>query len=1050
MQCQRCKSANPEGAAFCQSCGTQLEIVCAACGRGSAPTARFCGWCGGSLTQDMLVVEPGGERKQATVLFADIVGSTQMIAGMDAEGAMDRLQPVVAAMARAVRRYDGTILRTLGDGLKAAFGAPIAREGHALLATQAALAMREAVASLPYAPPIRIGLHSGEVVAGALDTGSTVELEAQGMTVHLANRIEQFAAPGEILLSGDCRALIGAYCETESLGSRAVRGIHAPIDLYRLVGLRPAVASDHFRGNELARFRGRDTELTLLKEALLAAENGTASVIGISAPAGLGKSRLCFEFGEWCRLRRVDVVEGRAHLFGKATPLLPVLEMLRTFLRVTPQMDPMQARDRVTRRMAMLGLENGADLASLLDFLGIPAPDLPMPRLDPRVRLGRLRDIVQAMVKAAGQRPSVLIVEDMHWLDEASATFMQTLVEAVVGTRTVVVFNYRPSWVASFGDSAIFREIRLDELSRPDASQLVYDMIGTRLELRQIADHVSAQSGGNPFFAEQLVLSLVQGGVLAGERGDYRLAADVPRDVALPATVEAVIDARLDTLPDREKAILRIAAIIGKEFPQSLVERVAEIGPDVARTLLGRLCDAEVIQPCIVVGGAGYTFRHPLIQEVAYAMQLRARRTRLHAAVAKSMATFEWGLADEFAGLLAHHCEAAGQMVAAARHLERAARWLGRTNAAQALADWKRMRWVLRDQPSTDENDRLRATASGQIVIFGWREGLSAEEAGPYAEEALRYVRKAGDGVMHEPLLLASYGRILAASGAADDYVRLAHEALALAGPNGEPARLGTINVMLSQAYWLSGRLQEAIDANDKALAAFASQYQDDGRVVTGVTVNQIVGFDIEHWVRCLRTRILVWLGRFDEAETWIARVSQVDPSIVDHVVQFIPHCAAVELAWHRGYAASADYHAGIVAEFAQKSAMPYLHVMAQTCRGLAASVAGEYDVADEFFRNALLHARQSKAALEFEARLLAHQADNYRRAGQGKRAIEVTTEAIGVARRRTDCLGECHARAVAVSVLALRDGEAFDRARELMAISGAVILAPLIGEPYR
>ena len=259
----------------------------------------------------MLVVEPGGERKQATVLFADIVGSTQMIAGMDAEGAMDRLQPVVAAMARAVRRYDGTILRTLGDGLKAAFGAPIAREGHALLATQAALAMREAVASLPDAPPIRIGLHSGEVVAGALDTGSTVELEAQGMTVHLANRIEQFAAPGEILLSGDCRALIGAYCETESLGSRAVRGIHAPIDVYRLVGLRPAVASDHFRGNELARFRGRDTELTLLKEALLAAENGTASVIGISAPAGLGKSRLCFEFGEWCRLRRVDVVEGR-------------------------------------------------------------------------------------------------------------------------------------------------------------------------------------------------------------------------------------------------------------------------------------------------------------------------------------------------------------------------------------------------------------------------------------------------------------------------------------------------------------------------------------------------------------------------------------------------------------------------------------------------------------------------------------------------------------------------------------------------------------------
>ena len=212
MQCRNCSTDNPEGNAFCQNCGQRLGIVCAACGRGCAATARFCGWCGVSLTQGQLVLEPGGERKQATVLFADIVGSTALISRLDAEEAMDKLQPVVAAMSRAVRRFDGTILRTLGDDLKAAFGAPLAREGHALLACQAALAMRDAVAGLANAPSIRVGLHSGEVVAGALDTGSSVELEAQGMTVHLASRIEQLAAPGEIYLTGECRALIGPYC----------------------------------------------------------------------------------------------------------------------------------------------------------------------------------------------------------------------------------------------------------------------------------------------------------------------------------------------------------------------------------------------------------------------------------------------------------------------------------------------------------------------------------------------------------------------------------------------------------------------------------------------------------------------------------------------------------------------------------------------------------------------------------------------------------------------------------------------------------------------
>jgi adenylate cyclase len=216
MQCANCATDNAPGSKFCTNCGVALDTVCAACGRGCHSAARFCGWCGAPRAAPSSVVEPHVERKQATVLFADIVGSTEMIAGLDAEEAVGRLQPVVEAMAQAVRRFDGTILGRLGDGLKAIFGAPRAQEGHALMACQAALAMQEAMASQPNAIKIRIGLHSGEVVAGAMNAGSFREQEAQGITLHIASRIEQAAEPGGILLSATCRELVGAYCDTHS------------------------------------------------------------------------------------------------------------------------------------------------------------------------------------------------------------------------------------------------------------------------------------------------------------------------------------------------------------------------------------------------------------------------------------------------------------------------------------------------------------------------------------------------------------------------------------------------------------------------------------------------------------------------------------------------------------------------------------------------------------------------------------------------------------------------------------------------------------------
>ena len=1031
------------------SCDIISRAICAACGHSCEPGARFCGWCGAPQTAMQRTVEPHGERKQATILFADIVGSTEMISRLDAESSIGRLQPVVSAMAQAVLQFEGTVLRTLGDGLMAAFGAPNARDGHALLACQAALAMRDAVAALPSPPKIRIGLHSGEVIAGALDTGLLVEQAAQGLTVHVASRVEQAADPGEIFLSPDCRALVSSYCDTASAGVRLLKGIPAPVEVFRLIGLRPAVASEHFRDGDLLRLRGREEELAILKRAFMDAEQGVGSTIGIVAPPGVGKSRLCYEFSEWCRRRQVDVLEARAHVFGRATPLLPVLEMMRGYFRIVPALEPAAAREKIEEKLCALDPSFALDIPILADFLGLPAPELDDQPVDARARHLRLCDLVRRIVKSAGRSPSVIIFEDLHWLDEPSHDFVQTMVEAVSGTKVVVVLNYRPPWSSPCTALPHYRELPLRELDKVDIDQLVQDLLGDEPAVAELAAHVAEKSGGNPFFAEEIVRSLAQGGSLAGERGRYQLTQSGWHDPGLPATVEAVISERLDRLPERDKTVLQICAVIGKECPVALVREVAGMGEQEATQLFDRLCDMELIQACTTIHGLGFAFRHPLIQEVAYSMQLRTRRATIHAAVAKAIETLPWGRLDESASMLAHHCEAAGQSVDAATHLRRAALWVGRTNPAEALDDWKRIRQLLVDQPRSEASDRLRALAGGRVLGYAWSAGLSAEDVRPDAEEALRFAREAGDQ-KHTALLLASFGRVFAISDAFDDYVDLARQGAAVARDTGDADVFAACNGILSQAYFFAGLLREALAENDAATAAVEAQSQSTDGVVFGLTASRIFGYDIAQWRRCLRARILVLLGRFAEAEDTLARALQIDPGNITFVVQHNAHAAAVDLAWYRGDASMAARHSDEVVGYADQSGSPYLRVKALSYCGQAKVAASDPGSAADLFREALALGRQSRMGLESEARLVAHLADCHERAGDFGLAITVAGEAIEVARRRTDRVAELHASIVMADALfsindtARREAmEHFCRAKYLCNVTGAAFFEP-------
>ncbi len=794
--------------------------------------------------------------------------------------------------------------------------------------------------------------------------------------------------------------------------------------------------------------RGRERELAILKRALLHAEQGAGSAIGIVAVPGIGKSRLCYEFSEWCRERHVDVFEARAHIFGKATPLLPVLELMRALFRITPLMTAATARRQIEEKLLALDPSFADDLPFLADFLGLPVPELEGQNIDPKARRGRLLSVVQGLVKAAGPRTSVIVFEDLHWLDQPSQDFLETIVKAASGTNFVVVLNYRPSWPCPWLALPHYRQLPLAELDSGDIDGLVRDLTGDDPTLEKMISHVARQSDGNPFFAEELVRALARSGVLIGEHGRYRLASSEWHEPVLPPTIEAAIGARLDILPEREKMLLQVGAVIGKEYPAALARQVAGISEGEARELFDHLCDLDLIKASSTVHGPGFAFRHPLIQEVGYAMQLRSRRVALHAAIADAIAQSDWGYQDEFAGLLSHHYEAAGKMTAAARQLSRSATWIGRTNALEAFRQSKKTRQLLGSRSAPRDVEMMRAIASASVLTFGWRVGMTADEADPYAEEALRYAREFADDEAG-PEVLMQYGRFKASTGSADAYAALMEEALAM--PATDLGRIATIQGCLAQAHWMSGFLLKAEAACDAALKTLAIRQRQGINGIVGLESPPYTSFDVELWINCLKARILVWLGRFDEANILLGEAFRAEGTDREApVVQYIAYLASVELACHRNDPVAAQRHAARIRAYADQSDIPYLHVYAlfATARAKTSSDACADAVRD--LQASLEFAAVANAGREHQSHLLAEL--SYAQYGSGlfDEAAETARTAIEMARDRHHRTAEClasmvHGAGIAVgnsTVVNLESQQYLARAEELIRQTGATLLA--------
>jgi class 3 adenylate cyclase/tetratricopeptide (TPR) repeat protein len=736
MKCERCQHDNPANAKFCLECGARLARKCTNCRSELPPSAKFCLECGERVavpTSDRVrfaspesytpkhlaekiltsksVLE--GERKQVTVLFADLKGSMELLANRDPEEARKLLDPVLERMMEAVHRYEGTVNQVMGDGIMALFGAPLAHEDHAVRACFAALDMQAAIhrhaeearRSHGISLEIRVGLNSGEVVVRAIGSDLHMDYTAVGQTTHLAARMEQLATGGRSLLTADTLRLAEGFIAVKPLGPVPIKGLEASIEVYELTGaglVRARLHAAAARG--LTRFVGREGELEQLRQAFGHTSAGHGQVVAIVGEPGVGKSRLVWEVTHSHHVHGWLVLQGGSVSYGKATSYLPVIDLLKAYFAIEDRDGPRTVCEKVTGKLLTLDRAQESSQPALLSLLDVPADDPQWDRLDPPQRRRRTLDAVKRLLLRESQvQPLLVVFEDLHWIDTETQALLDGLAESLPAARLLLLVNYRPEYQHRWGSHAYYTQLRLDPLPAETAEELLGALLGSDAGLDALKRVLITRTEGNPFFLEESVRALVETGSLSGERGAYGLARPVP-SVQVPATVQAVLAARIDRLLPGDKALLQLASVVGKDVPFVLLRGIAEHAEDELHAVVDRLQAAEFLYEAHLFPDLEYTFKHALTHDVTYGGLLLDRRRTLHGQIVETLERLYPERLIEHTERLAHHAfrgEVWGKAVAYLR--QAGAKALGRSSNREAVGYFEQVLTALTHLPETRE-----------------------------------------------------------------------------------------------------------------------------------------------------------------------------------------------------------------------------------------------------------------------------------------------------------------------------------------------------------
>jgi class 3 adenylate cyclase/tetratricopeptide (TPR) repeat protein len=635
-----------------------------------------------------------GERKQVSVLFADIKDSMELLTARDPEVAQTLLlDPVLERMIDAVHRYEGTVHRIMGDGIMALFGAPLALEDHAVRACYAALRMQETVkhyagkVQLSHGVPlaIRVGLNSGEIVISAIGDDLQMDYTVVGQTAHLASRMEQIARAGSVLTTANTQHLAEGYIEMKPLGPMPVKGLADLIPIYEVMGAgsaRTRLQTAAQRG--LTRFVGRDVELEKLRCALQLAHGGHGQVVAIIGEAGVGKSRLVHEFVHSRHTADWLILETGSTSYSRATPYLPFIELLRRYFKINVHDKTESTVEKVTSRIVALDQSLMDAVPPLLDLLDSLYDKDPFRSLDPLQRAQCMSQaLIRLLLSESRVQPLIAVFEDLHFNDSVTTGLLNELVVRAKNERVLLVASCRPEFTDLWGSWPSYHELRLEPLTRDRLADFNQALLGSDPSLHTLKGFLAERASGNPFFVEEIVRSLVDIRVLEGARGSYRIERPF-LSVDVPPTVQSVLAARVDALPMADKRLLMEAAVIGLDVPFSLLHAICGLTEDRLRSVLDTLQAAEFLYATQIFPDLQYTFKHYLTHEVTYNGVLRERRREIHRRVVDAIENLHDGRLGEHVDRLAHHAVQGELHEKAVHYLRQAGR---RAAARSALSD---------------------------------------------------------------------------------------------------------------------------------------------------------------------------------------------------------------------------------------------------------------------------------------------------------------------------------------------------------------------------
>jgi class 3 adenylate cyclase/tetratricopeptide (TPR) repeat protein len=661
-------------------------LVCPQCGYENLPVDKFCGECGHALSEpkeappidysepqsytpkhlaEKILTSKSaleGERKHVTVLFCDIVDSSQLAERLDPEvmhGVMDR---TLRFMAEAVHRYEGTVNQFLGDGLMALFGAPVALEDHAFRAVQAALAIRETIRGLSeqlrrergVEIRLRQGLNTGLVVVGRIGDDLRMDYTAVGDTTHLAARMQEQAEPGTILLTEGTHRLVEGYIRSDTLGPVQVKGRTQPAAVYKVTGRRRGRTRLEVSAERgLTQLVGRQRELGVVHDCLVRAKAGRGQVVGIVGEPGVGKSRLLHEFRQALEGERVTWIAGHCVAYGQATPYLPVLEILRANFQIDEGDHPLQIREKIRQGLRLLDPSLERLLPFLGDLFGLPAEDDTLKYLDPKDKRQKTFEAIRTLSGAgAERRPHVVIVEDLHWIDKTSEDYFAFLIESLPAMPLLLLTTHRPGYTLRWADKTYYTQIPLGLLTEGETGTMVAALLESRELPSELLSLVQGKAEGNPLFIEEVTSALLERGAIARHNGGFRSVGEV--GVEIPSTIQDIIRARIDRLEEPVKRTVQTAAVIGREFGLRLLSRISEMAEEVQR-YLDTLKHLELIHEKRFFPELEFIFKHAITQDVAYQSLLGQRRKELHGAIGRAVEELHADRLVEQAAILTYH-----------------------------------------------------------------------------------------------------------------------------------------------------------------------------------------------------------------------------------------------------------------------------------------------------------------------------------------------------------------------------------------------------------